>query len=125
MRKEFPARVKAAALKRCMSVGGVPRCEGMIETLRERCGYVLTAGGTFYDHIQPDGLGGEPTLENCQVLCRTCHDAKTFGEDNPRMTKADNQRKRHFGIKARKGSPMPGTKASGLRKRVDGTVERR
>lgn len=130
-RKEFPARVKAAALKRCMDEKGIPRCEAVIEIhidgmpINGKCRKELRAGDCFYDHAQPDGLGGEPTLENCMVLCGSCHSLKTFGEDNPRMTKADNQRKRNFGIKARKGPPLAGTKASGIRKRMDGTVERR
>jgi hypothetical protein len=32
------------------------------------------------------------------VLCRLCHDAKTFGQDNPRMQKADAVRKKHYGV---------------------------
>jgi 5-methylcytosine-specific restriction protein A len=131
VRREFPARVKAAALKRCMDEKGVPYCEGVVDwlaldaTMRVRCNVELRAGNIFYDHHKADGLGGEPTLENARVLCKNCHDAKTFGEDNPRMAKADNQRKRNFGIKARKGRPLPGTKASGLKKKMNGTVERR
>lgn len=92
MRREFGAKVKAAALKRCMDSAGLPRCEG------EGCGVALVAAFTNFDHVVPDGLGGEPTLENCKVLCKTCHGAKTHGEDNPRMQKADRQRKKAFGI---------------------------
>lgn len=132
-RKEFPARVKAAALKRCMDSNGVPRCEGVVfgqgeeprGTTFYRCNVELRAGDTFFDHDKPDGLGGEPTLDNVKVLCGICHSYKTTTYDNPRMVKADNQRKRNFGIKARKGPPLPGTKASGLRKRMNGQVERR
>jgi len=40
------------------------------------------------------------------------------------MAKADRVLKKNFGLKP-KGRPMPGSKASGLRKRMDGTVERR
>jgi 5-methylcytosine-specific restriction protein A len=109
VRKEFPARVKAAALKRCSDGDGIPRCE--------TCGGPLRGGNTFYDHDTPDGLGGEPTLENCRVLCGPCHNAKTFGEDNPRMAKADAVRKKHYGITKKKrkipgkrfnGDPIPG-----------------
>jgi hypothetical protein len=32
------------------------------------------------------------------VLCKPCHHAKTFGQDNPRMQKADAVRKKHFGV---------------------------
>ncbi|HEV2557272.1 MAG TPA: HNH endonuclease signature motif containing protein [Microvirga sp.] len=80
MRREFPARVKAQAAKRANG-----HCEG--------CGAKLTVGGYHYDHTKPDGLGGEPTLENCKVLCLGCHKDKTRA-DTAVMTKADNQRKR-------------------------------
>lgn len=80
MRREFSktVRVQAAA-----------RAKGHCET----CGLKLPVGGFHYDHDTPDGLGGEPTLENCRVLCLTCHRIKTHEHDNPRMQKADAQRK--------------------------------
>ena len=90
-RREFTKTIKAKALRRCCDANGIPRCEG--------CGAELKAGGTNYDHDTPDGLGGEPTLENCRVLCRTCHDEKTHQHDNPIMQKADAVRKKHFGIR--------------------------
>lgn len=77
-----------------------------------------------YEHVQPDGLGGEPTLENCRVHCDVCATRKTVEEDNPRMAKADRVLKANFGLKT-KSRPMPGSRRSGLRKRMDGTVERR
>lgn len=113
-RKEFPQSVRKAAFRRCCR-GGLPYCEG--------CGNLLR-GTPIYEHDQPDGLGGEPTLENCKVHCKTCADVKTFTLDNPRMVKADRVLKASFGLKA-KGRPMPGSKASSFRKRMDGTVERR
>lgn len=96
MRHEFGAKIKAAALKRCMNPQGVPLCECDHGGLR--CKAPMRSGNLFFDHVVPDGLGGEPTLENCAVLCKTCHDRKTFGSDNPRMQKADRQRKKHFGL---------------------------
>lgn len=114
-RQEFSRRTRALAFKRCCREG-VPHCE--------TCGVVLR-NVIIYEHMTPDGLGGEPTLENCRVHCRTCGDRKTFEDDNPRMQKADRQLKSSYGIKTRKGRPMPGSKASGLRKRMDGRVERR
>ena len=59
---------------------------------------MLRAGNIIYEHVQPDGLGGEPTLENCKVHCRNCADVKTFKEDNPRMAKADRVLKKTYGI---------------------------
>lgn len=106
MRREFSARVRFAALKRCTDAQGIPRCEG------KDCGIELKAGNTFYDHDTPDGLGGEPTLENCKVLCGPCHAAKTFTQDNPRMQKADRVRKKHYGVTKAKRT-IPGRKFDG------------
>lgn len=91
MRREFSKTVKAAALKRCCDKNGIPHCE--------ECGIILTAGNIEFDHDKPDGLGGEPSLENCKVLCRNCHGDKTHGEDRPRMQKADRVKKKNFGVK--------------------------
>ena len=74
--------------------------------------------------MEADGLGGEPTLENCEVRCTACKKAKDK-VDNKIMAKADRVLMKTYGLKRRKGPPMMGTKASGFRKRMDGTVERR
>lgn len=116
-RREFPQAVRKAAFVRCCR-GGVPHCETCNTELNGRVGII-------YEHVVPDGLGGEPTLDNCKVHCKTCADVKTFEEDNPRMQKADRGFKKEFGLKARRSPPMPGSKASGIRKRMNGTVERR
>lgn len=89
MRQEFPIRIKLAAYERCL-INGKPHCE--------ECGKLIL-GVCEYDHIKPDGLGGEPMLENCAVLCGTCHRRKTHEEDRPIMAKADRQRKAAAGIK--------------------------
>jgi 5-methylcytosine-specific restriction endonuclease McrA len=62
----------------------------------------LRSGGIIFEHIVPDGLGGENTLENCKVHCKTCAKIKTVKEDNPRMVKADRVLKANFGLKAKK-----------------------
>lgn len=121
-RQEFPQAVRKAAFARCCKNGskpGIPQCETCGAELNRRT-------GTIYEHVQPDGLGGEPTLSNCKVHCRTCADVKTHTEDNPRMSKADRVLKKEYGLMPeRRGRALPGTKASGIRKRMNGTVERR
>jgi hypothetical protein len=113
-RREFPLSVRKAAFRRCCK-DGIPYCEGCGNQIR------LTP---IYEHIQPDGLQGEPTLENCKVHCKTCADVKTFTEDNPRMAKADRVLKKNFGLQA-KGRPMPGSKASGIKMKIGGGWEYR
>lgn len=111
MRREFSAKVKVEAFKRA---GG--NCEG--------CTVRLSVGKFAYDHIIPDQLGGEPTIENCRVLCSACHGVKTFTADVPAIAKAKRREAKHLGAK-RTSRPMPGSRASGISKRFDGTVVRR
>ena len=80
-RREFSKKVRLAAFKRANG-----RCE--------RCEAALFPGQYHYDHILADGLSGEPTLENCAVLCRACHGLKTANDDVPRMAKADRARRK-------------------------------
>lgn len=114
MRREFPKKVQAQAFLRAHG-----QCEG------RNCGAWLTIGKYHFDHDIPDALGGEPTLENCVVLCIACHRDKTSKRDVPAIAKTKRIRDRHLGIKLRKGRPMAGSKASGLRKRMNGQVEKR
>jgi 5-methylcytosine-specific restriction protein A len=109
---EFSRKVMVAAFQRAGT-----RCE--------KCATVLRPGKFQYDHIIPQELGGESTLENCQVLCSACHDAKTFKQDIPAIAKSNRVRAKHLGAVKPKGRPIPGSKASGWRKKLDGTVERR
>lgn len=52
-----------------------------------------------------------------------CHKVKT-ADDLSKLAKGKRARERNLGIK-RSARPMPGSRASGLRKRMDGSVERR
>jgi len=54
----------------------------------------------------------------------SCARAKTR-DDAKRLAKAKRQKRKHLGIRQSKGRPMPGSKASGLKKRMNGKVERR
>lgn len=91
-RQEFTLKIRKAAFRRCCK-NGKPHCEG--------CGNEIR-GVTIYEHVIPDGLGGEPTLDNCKVHCKTCADVKTFTEDNPRMQKADRVLKHTYGLEPSK-----------------------
>lgn len=84
-RKEFSAKIKAEAFKRCAG-----HCE--------ECTRKLYAGDFHYDHDDPDGLTGEPTLSNCRVLCRSCHAVKTR-KDVGDIARAKRRERQHAGIK--------------------------
>ena len=87
-RREFPAKVKVAAFERANG------CCEMCGT-----GIKLMAHDVRYDHIIANGLDGEPTLENCMVLCRNHHDGKTFKSDVPRIAKVKRLKRKAAGVR--------------------------
>lgn len=88
MRREFPKLVKREALSRANGF-----CEG------PGCGAALHVGRYHFDHDIPDGLGGEPELWNCKVLCHACHSVKTRTIDVPTIAKAKRVNDKQNGIK--------------------------
>lgn len=89
-RREFSKKTKREALKRS---GG--HCEMIYPG--GRCNANL-AFGVRFDHVIADSNGGEPTLENCQCLCTSCHNYKTIVHDTPRAAKIKRQSDKHRGI---------------------------
>jgi len=63
-------------------------------------------------------------LENCRAICPSCNRFKTGKIDIPMIAKTVRQQDKAAGIRG-KSRPMPGSKASGWKKRMDGSVERR
>jgi hypothetical protein len=104
-RTEFPQSVRKAAFRRCcqqapegvVNIPGVPQCE--------TCGKELRSGNFIYEHDQADGLGGEPTAENCKVHCLGCKVGKDK-VDNKIMSTADRKLKAAFGLKPAKRSKL-------------------
>lgn len=81
-------------------------------------------GGELWDldHIKALANGGEHRESNLAPALRDKHKAKT-ADDVAEKAAVDAKRKKHLGIKP--SSRMPGSRASGLKKRMDGRVERR
>jgi len=106
-RREFPDKVKGLAFDRANG-----RCEG--------CGARLVVGKFAYDHVIADAIGGEPTLENCAVLCVACHGEKTPGDTTAAAKVKRISRKLVAGIKKpstfRKPRELPGYKYDSWRK---------
>lgn len=100
---EFSSKVKVAAFQRC---GG--RCEA--------CTAALRPGGFQYDHRTPVAMGGASALDNCEVLCSSCHGAKTAGSDIPAIAKSNRVRRNHIGAKAPSRNPLPGGRGSQWKK---------
>ena len=103
-RREFSQAVRKAAFARCCLRCDVPGVENLPGRPQcENCGVELRSGNIVYEHVQADGLGGEPTADNCKVFClKVCATRKTVEEDNPIMAKADAVLKKAYGLEAKK-----------------------
>ena len=109
-RREFTAKIKIAAYERSKGY-----CEG--------CGAPLMIGKFQYDHDIADGLGGEPTLDNCKCLCSACHGEKTAKNDVPKIAKTKRVRQKHLGIKKPKSGQGFQTNRDGkYKKKISGEV---
>lgn len=115
-RREFSDKVRKQAWARaamcCEAVGPDYGLEP-----GERCNGTLS-GGHDFDHIIPDSIGGEPTLENCAVVCKLCHGIKTRTLDTPRAAKTKRQERIARGPKKR--SRMPGSRDSKFKQKIGG-----
>jgi 5-methylcytosine-specific restriction protein A len=118
MRTEFSRQTKRGAYE---------RSEGLCEGLRpdgERCCANLKHKIHHFDHIIPDAIGGDNSLQNCQVLCVPCHDDKTRKIDMRIIAKAKRNYDKHRGI-IKKPSTFACSRNSRFKKKIDGTVVER
>jgi len=88
----------------------------------ECCDAVLKLGEGDADHIIAVELGGESVIENGQWLCRPCHKEKT-AKDIRVIRKVQRIRDRRSGAMRASHRPLPGSRASGVRIRMNRTVE--
>lgn len=127
-RKEFPASVKRDAYDRATGDDGITRCEchrvWQLPTYRSGCGSILSPGNCFYEHIEPDRLGGLNDLDNCAALSKTCWKLKTAGYDRPKIDKSKRVADLARGIRSR--STMLGSRDSNIKLRINGPpIDRR
>ena len=89
------------------------------------CEQQINAGEPWEaDHPEPLWMGGDDSPEALRPAHIHCHKRKT-ADDKKRIAKTKRIRQKHLGIGKIQSRPMPGTKASGWRKRMNGDVERR
>lgn len=88
-RREFPAKVRVAVIKRATRDDGNRYCE--------KCGDL--AKRFQIDHVRPDGLLGEPTLQNAMLICEPCFTEKNKA-DTSAIAKAKRREAAHLGAKA-------------------------
>ena len=97
------------------------KCEGA-------CGRKLSSSDVWHiDHRIALENGGTNDPANLQILCAWCHKPKTAA-DAKLAAKGRAQAVAHViptSQRRKKGAPLPGSKRSKWKRRMDGTVERR
>lgn len=89
------------------------------------CGRKISAGEYWQcDHVVALANGGANRERNLRPACRNCCFSKT-ALDVAEKAEINRIRSKHLGIAKRSGSPIPGSKASPWKKKMDGRVERR
>ena len=119
-RREFSKDVRREAHARSGGICECYRIVGVPGLIPGGCGQPLGTGNTFYEHIICDGIGGDPTLENCAVLTKTCWRIKTDTYDRPIVAKSNRQHDREICIGRADGPPMPGSKRSSVKHLLNG-----
>lgn len=114
MRTEFTKQTKRDAYERSEGL-----CEGLLPS-GERCNANLVHKRYHFDHIVPDGIGGDTSLHNCAVLCVECHGEKTAKIDIPIIAKAKRNQDKFRGIKKR--SSFACSRDSRFKKKINGEV---
>jgi 5-methylcytosine-specific restriction protein A len=108
-----PLRVRVRQFERD---GGICQCG---------CDWPIFAGDKWEtDHKVAIINGGENRESNLRTLLKSHHKTKTAA-DVAEKAKVYRKRLNHLGLKRRKGPPMAGSKASGFKRKMDGSVERR
>lgn len=121
MRREFPNRIRLEIVHRAMNAAGRVTCEG--------CGLVLGHRPYEIDHVIAEALVVDKsvplTAADGQLLgVNCCHRGgrNKTATDAGDIARAKRREAKHRGA-YRPANPMPGSKASRFRKRMDGTVE--
>ena len=117
-RRNFSRKLRAQIIDRAMNEDGQIVCEG--------CGLVLGKKPYQIDHILEEALvidkSAPLTPEDGQLLGQDCCHAPKTAERIGMIRKADRQRDVFTGAKRSTGRPIPGSKRSRFKKKLDGTV---
>jgi 5-methylcytosine-specific restriction protein A len=90
------------------------------------CDGKITTGQSWeVSHAVPLEMGGADEIQNMFPAHKACHAAQTAKIDIPMIAKAKRRQARHLGIKKHTSRPMPGSRASGWKRKFNGSVERR
>ncbi|WP_081979428.1 HNH endonuclease [Pseudooceanicola atlanticus] len=113
-------------MKRSMSTTRRARIFAAANGICHICGQPIdgTKEAWDADHVIPLEISRDDSDDNLRPAHKRCHSRKTAESDMPAIAKAKRVKAKHEGaFKTR--NPLPGSRGSALKKRIDGTVVRR
>lgn len=87
------------------------------------CECRISPGRVVFEHVRALELGGEDSDDNIRLTCLPCAGEKTR-KDHRSAAKAKRVKVKHLGLKKSK-NPLPGSKGSKWKKKIDGSVVKR
>lgn len=123
-RNNFSKETQRQAFSRS---GGVCECHrlaraGVSGFSIDGCGRELGIGNTFFEHVNPDNLSRDNSLENAAALTKTCWRRKTDTYDLPVIAKANRIDDAAKGITDPWKKKLPGGRGDSLKKKISGEV---
>ena len=118
-RNNFTKDTQRQALKRA---NGICECHLIPHVFKVACGRPIGPGNTFFEHVTPDNLSKDNSLDNCCALSRTCWRYKTSFYDLPVIAKARRNFDAHHGIKDPWRKRLPGGKSDPFKIKLNGRV---
>ena len=115
-RNNFSKDTQRRALARSK---GICECHLIPHVFKIFCGLPLGDGNTFFEHVTPDNLSKDNSLENCCALTRNCWRYKTDHYDLPVIAKNDRQYDGARGIKDRWRKRLPGSRSHPFKMKLD------
>lgn len=89
------------------------------------CGGRIHVGEAWEcEHVIPLAQGGDDGGDNLRPAHVKCHRSKT-AKDATDTARAKRREAKFLGVTRQTSKPIPGSRASGYRKRMNGTVEKR
>ena len=118
-RNNFSKDTQRRALARSK---GICECHLIPHVFKIFCGLPLGDGNTFFEHVTPDNLSKDNSLENCCALTRNCWRYKTSLYDLPVIAKVKRVSDLAHGIKDPWRRKLPGSKSDPFKIKLNGRV---
>lgn len=87
----------------------------------QMCFQPTDIGGVDFDHHIPLAISGDDTEDNLRPLCRPCHRLKTKGDASD-IARARQREASSRGLKAPSRNPLPCSRNSRFKKKMNGQV---